>query len=36
MTVSPTARYNTQYIPKMMARMTEASPPGADLTSWRY
>jgi hypothetical protein len=29
-------RYNTMYIPKMLDRMALASPPGADLSSWRY
>ena len=28
--------YNTQYLPKILARIKEAAPPGADLTSWRY
>ena len=29
-------RYNTMYIDKMLKRMAESHPPGADLTSWRY
>ncbi len=29
-------RYNTMYLPKMLQRMQAASPPGADLKSWRY
>jgi len=29
-------RYNTMYIPKIMKRITESAPKGADLTSWRY
>jgi|EP01044_Picomonas_judraskeda_P003428 hypothetical protein len=29
-------RYNTMYLPRMMKRMTEHSPEGADLRSWRY
>ena len=29
-------RYNTMYVPKMLARMEAAAPAGADLTSWRY
>ena len=28
--------YNTQYLPKILERITETAPPGADLTSWRY
>jgi len=28
--------YNTQYLPKILARIKETAPPGADLTSWRY
>lgn len=29
-------RYNTMYLPRMMERLTEHSPEGADLASWRY
>jgi len=29
-------RYNTMYIPKILSRIEESAPPGADLTSWRY
>ena len=29
-------RYNTMYVDKMLKRMTESHPQGADLTSWRY
>ena len=29
-------RYNSMYVPKMMARMQAAAPAGADLSSWRY
>jgi hypothetical protein len=29
-------RYNTMYIPKILNRIRQAAPPGADLTSWRY
>lgn len=29
-------RYNTLYIPRMLARIERNSPPGADLKSWRY
>jgi hypothetical protein len=29
-------RYNTMYIPKILKRIKESAPPGADLTSWRY
>jgi hypothetical protein len=29
-------RYNTLYLPRMLERMENHSPPGADLTSWRY
>jgi hypothetical protein len=29
-------RYNTFYVPKILARIAESAPPGADLTSWRY
>ncbi len=29
-------RYNSMYVPKIMQRIAESAPPGADLTSWRY
>ena len=29
-------RYNTFYLPRILERIEEAAPPGADLTSWRY
>tara|TARA_R110002073_G_scaffold279026_1_gene442936 strand:+ start:194257 stop:195993 length:1737 start_codon:yes stop_codon:yes gene_type:complete len=29
-------RYNTMYLPKIMKRIAESAPKGADLTSWRY
>jgi len=29
-------RYNTMYLPKIMKRIKESAPEGADLTSWRY
>ena len=29
-------RYNTMYVPRILERMRETAPPGADLTSWRY
>jgi hypothetical protein len=29
-------RYHTMYVPKILKRMRESAPPGADLTSWRY
>ncbi|MCX2720639.1 alpha/beta hydrolase-fold protein [Lentiprolixibacter aurantiacus] len=29
-------RYNSMYIPKIMKRIAESAPPGADLDSWRY
>jgi hypothetical protein len=29
-------RYNTMYVPKIMDRIMESAPKGADLTSWRY
>ena len=29
-------RYNTMYLPRILERIREAAPPGADLTSWRY
>jgi hypothetical protein len=28
--------YDVQYLPKIMERIKETAPPGADLTSWRY
>ena len=28
--------YNTQYLPKILDRIRESAPKGADLTSWRY
>jgi hypothetical protein len=28
--------YHTMYLPKILERVEEAAPPGADLTSWRY
>lgn len=28
--------YNTQYLPKILARIQATAPAGADLTSWRY
>lgn len=28
--------YNTQYLPKILKRIEETAPAGADLTSWRY
>jgi hypothetical protein len=28
--------YNTQYLPKIMDRIAQTAPKGADLTSWRY
>jgi hypothetical protein len=28
--------YNTMYLPKIMKRIEETAPPGADLKSWRY
>ena len=28
--------YNTQYLPKILARIAKTAPAGADLTSWRY
>ncbi len=28
--------YHTMYLPKILERMEETAPPGADLTSWRY
>ncbi len=29
-------RYNTLYLPKILKRLEETAPPGADLKSWRY
>lgn len=29
-------QYNSMYVPKIMKRIIESAPPGADLTSWRY
>jgi hypothetical protein len=29
-------RYNTMYVPKMLARIEASAPRGADVTSWRY
>ena len=29
-------RYNTMYLPKILERLEKASPPGADLKSWRH
>jgi len=29
-------RYNTMYVPRILERIEQAAPPGADLTSWRY
>ncbi len=29
-------RYNTMYVPKIMERIEESAPEGADLRSWRY
>ena len=29
-------RYNQMYVPRILERIEEAAPPGADLTSWRY
>ena len=29
-------RYNTMYLPKILKRIAESAPPGADLKSWRY
>lgn len=29
-------RYNTLYVPRILERIQEAAPEGADLTSWRY
>ncbi|QCX01026.1 hypothetical protein FGM00_13230 [Aggregatimonas sangjinii] len=29
-------RYNSMYVPKIMKRIAESAPEGADITSWRY
>ncbi len=29
-------RYNSMYVPKIMKRIAQSAPAGADLTSWRY
>ena len=29
-------RYNTMYVPRILERIRDAAPEGADLTSWRY
>lgn len=29
-------RYNTMYVPRILERIEEAAPPGADLTSWKH
>jgi hypothetical protein len=29
-------RYHTMYLPKILQRIEETAPPGADLSSWRY
>ena len=29
-------RYNTMYLPRILERIRESAPPGADLSSWRY
>jgi hypothetical protein len=29
-------RYNTMYVPKILQRIRESAPQGADVTSWRY
>jgi len=29
-------RYNSMYVSKIMKRIAESAPKGADLTSWRY
>ncbi|MFP2996115.1 alpha/beta hydrolase-fold protein [Spongiivirga sp. MCCC 1A20706] len=29
-------RYNSMYVPKIMKRIAQSAPKGADLTSWRY
>jgi hypothetical protein len=29
-------RYNTMYLPKILKRIEESAPPGADVKSWRY
>jgi hypothetical protein len=28
--------YNTMYVPKILERIRQSAPPGADVTSWRY
>ena len=28
--------YNTFYLPKILQRIADTAPPGADLTSWKY
>ena len=29
-------RYNTMYVPRILERIQESAPPGADTTSWRH
>jgi hypothetical protein len=29
-------RYNTLYLPRILERIEQSAPPGADLRSWRY
>lgn len=29
-------RYNTMYLPRILKRISESAPPGADVKSWRY
>ena len=29
-------RYNSMYVPRILQRIQESAPAGADLTSWRY
>jgi len=29
-------RYNVMYVPRILERIAESAPPGADVTSWRY
>ena len=29
-------RYNTMYVPRILERISETAPAGADLSSWRY
>jgi hypothetical protein len=29
-------RYNTMYLPKILERIRQTAPPGADLKSWKY